>query len=180
MNRTIALLNRQHAVRLDLRLFRSIVTAFLTRLRPDAEIELGVLLVDTPEITRLNETFVRHQGSTDVISFDYADPIVGSHAATTLRGEVFICVDEAISQARRFRTSWQSELIRYLVHGVLHLSGYDDQAPVARRVMKRAEDLWLGRLAAEFCFERLALRRARQPRRTRPRSRRGFGGNGRR
>jgi len=46
----------------------------------------------------------------------------------TLLGEIYICVDEAVLQARKFGTSWQSEVIRYLVHGVLHLLGFDDSS----------------------------------------------------
>ena len=55
----------------------------------------------------------------------------GAHGVTraTLHGEIFICVDEAVLQARKFRTSWQSEIVRYLVHGVLHLLGHDDSRP---------------------------------------------------
>ena len=50
-------------------------------------------------------------------------------ARRPLHGEIFICVDEAVWQARKFRTSWQSEIVRYLVHGVLHLLGHDDSRP---------------------------------------------------
>jgi len=70
---------------------------------------------------------LRHAGATDVIAFDYS--IRASH----LRGEIFICVDEALVQARRFRTTWQSESVRYVVHGVLHLLGFDDRRPAACR-----------------------------------------------
>ena len=84
------------------------------------------------------KSYLRHDGSTDVIAFDYAkiagqavQPVpktawtengqAGSLSA--LHGEIFICVDEAVLQARKFHTSWQSEIVRYLVHGVLHLLG---------------------------------------------------------
>ncbi|MBI4327646.1 MAG: rRNA maturation RNase YbeY [Chloroflexi bacterium] len=67
-----------------------------------------------------------------------------------LHGDLFICVEEAIRQARQFRTTWQAELVRYVVHGILHLRGYDDAAPDCRRVMKREEDRLTRRLAARF------------------------------
>jgi rRNA maturation RNase YbeY len=67
-----------------------------------------------------------------------------------LHGDLFICVEEAIRQARQFRTTWQAELVRYIVHGILHLQGYDDAAPGHRRVMKREEDRRMRRLAARF------------------------------
>jgi probable rRNA maturation factor len=104
------------------------------------DFELDLHVVGAAEMTRLNETFLQHQGSTDVITFDHAEP------GEALHGEIFVCVDEALIQARRFRTTWQSELLRYVVHGVLHLCGYDDQEPAARRRMKRAENRWLREL----------------------------------
>jgi probable rRNA maturation factor len=69
-----------------------------------------------------------------------------------LHGEIFICIDEAVSQARRFHNAWQSELVRYVVHGVLHLLGFDDRNSRARRLMKVAEDDLVRKLAQQFAF----------------------------
>ena len=75
-----------------------------------------------------------------------------------LHGEIFICVDEAVVQARRFRASWQSELVRYVIHGVLHLRGFDDLHPAGRRKMKREEDRLLREIALRFALSKLARR----------------------
>jgi probable rRNA maturation factor len=122
------------------------------------DFELGVYVVAAAEMTYLNETFLGHQGSTDVITFNYADgvPPAGHQATERLHGEIFICLDEAQLQARRFRTVWQSELVRYLVHGVLHLCGYNDQRPASRREMKRVEDRTLRQLGQTFDFRKLS------------------------
>jgi rRNA maturation RNase YbeY len=77
-----------------------------------------------------------------------------------LHGEIFVCLDEAVSQARRFHTTWQSELVRYVVHGVLHLLGYDDAASRARRRMKEAEDNLVGQLASQFDVRSLCATQA--------------------
>jgi rRNA maturation RNase YbeY len=61
-----------------------------------------------------------------------------------------------VCQARRFHTTWQSELVRYVVHGVLHLVGYNDQDNRARRRMKAAEDALVRRLARQFAFSALS------------------------
>lgn len=106
--------------------------------------ELSVLLLNEKEIAQINETFLRHKGSTDVITFNYLD----SPARTTVAGDVLVCVDEAIGQARRFRTTWQSELVRYIVHGVLHLLGYDDRRKTSRQKMRRAENALMRQLSA--------------------------------
>lgn len=140
--------NRQHSRKVDLKLFRQIAHHLLTHSLPSPSHELGVYLVEPEEIARLNETFLHHTGSTDVITFHYPDPCV-------LRGEIFISVADAISQARSFQTSWQSELARYLVHGLLHLHGFDDLTPPKRRIMKRHENRILSELAALFPLPKL-------------------------
>jgi probable rRNA maturation factor len=135
-----------------LRLLRRVAQALLHDTQPNENFDLGIYLVAAPEMTRLNETFLRHKGSTDVITFNYMEP----HDQPCLHGEIFICLDEAVHQARRFHTTWQSELVRYVVHGVLHLLGYDDRNSRARRRMKAAEDALVRRLAREFAFGALS------------------------
>jgi len=120
-----------------------------------SQFDLGIYLVGETEIRRLNERFLQHKGSTDVITFDYTDPAQPEF----LRGEIFICADEAVAQSRRFRTTWQAELVRYLVHGVLHLSGYDDRRNTERRKMKREEDRLLQELSSSLFTKELRARR---------------------
>ncbi|NBV24789.1 MAG: rRNA maturation RNase YbeY, partial [Proteobacteria bacterium] len=72
-----------------------------------------------------------------------------------LRGEAFISVADAVKQAREFRTSWQSEVVRYVVHALLHLRGYDDLVPAKRRVMKREENRIMRKLSSTFDFNQL-------------------------
>ncbi len=173
---TLTLRNRQRLRHVDLRLLRRIVRALLQETWPDGSFDLAIYVVAAPEITRLNETFLHHKGSTDVITFDYAEGVgqtsrLSSSGAQTrrsrdrrdacpilLHGEIFVCVDEAVSQARRFRTTWQSELVRYVVHGVLHLLGYEDLHRRTRRKMKVAEDTLVHQLARQFDFRWLSLR----------------------
>ena len=135
-NRSLALQNRQRSRKVDVRHFRRIATHLLDDLLELDHYELTVLLVGTRKMTRLNTDFLQHEGSTDVITFDYSD----SSQTPGAVGEIAICVDEAVVQARRWRTSWQAEVTRYLVHGVLHLLGYDDQDPPSRRRMKSEEN----------------------------------------
>ncbi len=71
-------------------------------------------------------------------------------------GELFVCVDEAMTQAKRFRCTWQAEIVRYIVHGVLHLLGHDDLKPEPRRRMKREENRLVRRLGAKNSFAQLS------------------------
>ena len=130
---------------LNLRLLRRMAQTLAEEISPDAPFTVDVHYVDSDQITELNEQFLQHAGSTDVISFDYRPDAP--------QGEIFICYDEAIAQAGRFRTTPALEIVRYLVHGFLHLQGYDDSSAVHRKRMKRAEDLLLARMVAEFPCE---------------------------
>jgi probable rRNA maturation factor len=150
--RTLSLCNRQRIRRVDLRLLRRIVSALLGETWPHGNFDLAIYVVAEPEMIHLNETYLRHQGSTDVITFDYAEAVNRDACPTLLHGEIFVCLDEAVSQARRFHTNWQSELVRYVIHGVLHLLGYDDLNNRVRRRMKEAENTLVGQLARQFDF----------------------------
>lgn len=165
----IAAVNRQRARKINLRLLKKITQELLAELELE-QAEIGICLVAAPEMTRLNETFLKHKGSTDVIAFDYASKV--AHASrlprpsnrrqsgsrdgcATFHGEIFVCVDEAVLQARKFGTSWQSEVIRYLVHGVLHLLAFDDSSAGARRKMKREENRRLREITHRFPLSKL-------------------------
>ena len=166
---TIVIFNRQRTKKINTRLLKQIVGALFAELEI-SEAELGIALVGAEEMARVNWQFLRHEGSTDVITFDYSDsagdnvrslknkklepPHVGS--CNFARGELFICVDDAVTQARRFKTSWQSEVVRYVVHGVLHLLGHEDLQPELRRKMKRTENRLVRRLAKRFSLAQLS------------------------
>jgi probable rRNA maturation factor len=152
----VLLANRQRARKINRPWLKQIAVALLADLKVETA-ELGIHLVAAPEMTSLNETFLRHQGPTDVMAFDYSEPGPRTpDPGRQLHGEIFICVDEAVLQARRFRASWQSEITRYLVHGVLHLLGHDDSRPAERRKMKREENRRLRELSRRFSLAQLA------------------------
>jgi probable rRNA maturation factor len=171
---TIAITNRQRARRINLLRLKQMTGALLADLGIERG-EIGVYLVGTLEMSHLNETQLQHAGSTDVIAFDYSacggagcpqpasKPAAIGASHPTLHGEICICVQEAVRQARRFHTTWQSEVVRYLVHGTLHLLGYDDSRLKARRKMKHEEDRRLRRLSRRFSLAELG-RTAKLPR----------------
>ena len=134
--------NRQRVRRLNLRTLKRILSHLVQEELGLERVELGVRLVDDAEMTRANERYLGHQGSTDVISFGYEDHPPTGH----LTGDLLVCVPEAVRQAKRFRVPWEHELVRYLVHGVLHLRGYEDGTRRAREKMKREENRLLRKL----------------------------------
>jgi rRNA maturation RNase YbeY len=152
VNNSVSVCDRQKTLRADTRLLRKITLDLLVRLLPSKAFDLAIHVLPAPEMCRLNETFLRHKGSTDVLAFDYSPP---GHRKV-LYGEIFVCLDEAFIQARRFGTTWQSELVRYVIHGVLHLTGHDDHHPARRRKMKLEENRLLKQLGRQFDFSELA------------------------
>ncbi len=97
---------------------------------------LSIVLVSDTEMARLNLRYHAVAGTTDVLSFDYG----AGH------GELIISVARAVAQARQYRTTPSRELALYVIHGILHLQGYDDLTPGKRRQMRAAERRLLRRL----------------------------------
>ncbi len=99
--------------------------------------EIGIVFVDEIKIKDLNRNFLKHDFVTDVISFplDETEGVV--------EGEVYVCIDQAVRQARQYGVSMHREVFRLVIHGILHLLGYDDSTPRKKSVMKQKEDAYL-------------------------------------
>ena len=88
--------------------------------------EVFIWLISDRRMTRLHRTFLGQSGPTDVLTFQH--------------GEIFISVDTARRHARAFGNSLVHELQLYIVHGLLHLHGFDDQTPGEAHKMKAAQE----------------------------------------
>ena len=162
---TLALRNRQRDRRLNLPFLRRVLRHVLAEEFPGGGHELGFHFISAKEMDRVNWQFLQHEGSTDVITFDHSSAEHGTrNTETALQGEAFICVADAVKQAREFKTSWQSEVVRYAVHALLHLCGYDDLQPAKRRVMKREENRLMRKLGQHFNLRSLEKKPARESR----------------
>ena len=97
--------------------------------RPKSEIasltQIYVLIVSDRRMTTLHKEFCEIPGATDVLTFQH--------------GEIVISVDTALVQARMFHTSVTSEIQLYLLHGLLHLAGFDDVTPSQRHQMHQLQ-----------------------------------------
>jgi probable rRNA maturation factor len=145
----IAISNKQRARKLNVRLLEQIAEATLEELGIEKR-ELGIVIVDAKKMASLNQKFLGHEGPTDVITFDYSEK-----GDATLRGEIFVCVAEAERQAKEFGTTRHAELVRYVVHGILHLAGHDDLQAAARKKMKAAEGRLVRKLSRRFALSKL-------------------------
>ena len=95
--------------------------------------EFNVIFVSEEEIKRINKEFRKIDKVTDVISFALIDD--NEIVQTNELGDVFICVNKAISQAKEYGHSERREFAFLAVHGYLHLCGYDHQTPEEEKVM---------------------------------------------
>jgi rRNA maturation RNase YbeY len=90
-------------------------------------------------LLKLNQEYLKHDYFTDVITFDYSDDIIVS-------GDIFISVDRIADNAKQFGVSFDYELLRVIIHGVLHLCGYKDKSKKDKIQMTSKEDGYLKEL----------------------------------
>ena len=103
--------------------------------------ELNIVLADHAAVHDLNREWLGHDYETDVVSF------ILDEAAPTQRfvdGEVYVDLDTAAERADEFGATFQQEALRYVVHGLLHLMGYDDATEKERAAMRALENRYLG------------------------------------
>jgi probable rRNA maturation factor len=129
----LRLRDRSGERRVNVSFLRGAVRLLLERVLRLSDYDVSIRLVGDEEMAALNGSIMSHEGTTDVITLDYAHP-------GTLAGEIYICLPEARRQSRRFKTTWQRETARYVAHGVLHMMGYDDRKAAGRRRMKAREN----------------------------------------
>lgn len=95
--------------------------------------EIAYIFVDDKKILNVNQQYLQHDYYTDIITFDYSDN-------DTISGDIFISLDTVRSNAEQIGTTYEQELSRVIIHGILHLCGINDKGPGEREMMEVAED----------------------------------------
>ncbi len=95
--------------------------------------DIGYMFVDDEKILEVNREYLGHDYYTDVITFDYDEDDVVS-------GDIVISLDTVRSNAELFGKSYEDELRRVIIHGILHLCGINDKGPGEREIMEAAEN----------------------------------------
>lgn len=98
--------------------------------------DINVIFCSDNYILDVNMKYLQHDYFTDIITFDYCEGKV-------LSGDLFISVDSVLENSIEFGTDFEEELHRVIVHGVLHLIGYDDHTDEDKKVMRQKEDYYL-------------------------------------
>ena len=99
--------------------------------------ELNYIFCTDPFLLDINKKFLRHDTYTDIITFD------NSTSAGSIEGDIFISLDRVRENAGKYNITFDEELHRVMVHGVLHLAGYADKSPSQKQLMKKKEDTYL-------------------------------------
>jgi len=95
--------------------------------------DINYIFCDDSYLTELNQQYLDHDTLTDVISFDYSE-------GNELHGDIFISIERVRDNAADFKVSFEEELKRVLVHGVLHYCGYKDKSEVDEKLMRQKEE----------------------------------------
>jgi len=144
--RRLAIANRHSRLRVDRRALQQVIAVLDThaaRFRGGCPPgELSVALLTDPALAQLHAAFLGDPKTTDVITFA-GQPALG------VAGEICVSADTAAAYARKHRRPFAAELTLYVVHGWLHLAGYDDLVPAKKRAMRRAEHRALALLRSQ-------------------------------
>ncbi len=126
--------------------------------REEHQMNFDFILVDDEHILDLNRQYLDHDYITDVIAFDLRDegeeesiefPLSEQEGFEDSAGEVYVCLDQAARQAEEYHTTVAEEVGRLLLHGLLHLMGWDDGTDEERSQMRTREDAGLKRAATD-------------------------------
>ncbi len=93
-------------------------------------------------LLHINKQYLQHDTYTDIITFDYSE----GDSAQPISGDIFISIERVKENAEKFSTTFENELHRVIIHGVLHLLGYKDKTKAAKAQMTSKEDYYLKQL----------------------------------
>ena len=98
---------------------------------------VSVLLVSDDEIKEVNKKYLGHDYATDVVTFPLHED------SEPIEGEIYVSLQTTERNSKTYNNSHSSEIIRVVIHGLLHLAGYEDSTSESREEMKKREDFYL-------------------------------------
>ena len=101
--------------------------------------EVGYIFCNDSYLNNINKEFLNHDTLTDIISFDYC-------LGKQVNGEIYISIERVTDNAKLYQVSFENELSRVIIHGVLHFLGYSDKTPEEKKGMRLKENTCLKEL----------------------------------
>lgn len=98
--------------------------------------DINYIFCSDDYLLALNQEFLSHKTLTDIITFDYSE-------AGAISGEIYISLERVRENSLKFKTTLQNEILRVMIHGVLHLVGYKDKKPKEVAEMRKKEEAYL-------------------------------------
>ena len=111
---------------------------------------LSVVFVTHQKIKAFNEEYLKRNYVTDVLAFDLSDTALSKRKTKGVIGDIIISTDAALKNVSMYQTTLSEELSLYIVHGILHLCGYDDHKPADIKRMRRKEKEILSHLGKKI------------------------------
>ena len=102
--------------------------------------EINIIFCSDEYLLDINKKYLNHDYYTDVITFDYSE-------GNVISGDIFISVDRAKENAQTYNQTFNKELNRVIVHGILHLIGYNDKTENEQKIMRQKEDYYLQKIS---------------------------------
>jgi probable rRNA maturation factor len=154
--RHIKVINSNKFYSINVKLIETMAVKVLKSLKKDKTAELDIVFLDDAAIKKLNKRYKDEDNPTDVLSF----AIDGREfKRREVLGEIFISLDTARRNSKLFDVEFEHEIVRYVVHGILHLFDYDDQSKVEKARMWHRQEKLLGELCKQETLSKVLTRR---------------------
>ena len=116
-------------------------------------IEIDFHFLAPREMAQMNMQYVGHEGITDVICFNYPEAMAIPGEEETSHIEIFICPEAALKASEKPGRTYESEIVLYVVHGLLHAAGENDLSAGEKKKMRKKEKSVTGKLRRRYNFE---------------------------
>lgn len=102
--------------------------------------DIAYIFCNDDKILEVNKQYLNHDYYTDIITFDYISDLEEMGIKNTISGDLFISLDTVLSNSEIQKCSYEDELYRVIIHGILHLCGINDKGPGEREIMEAEEN----------------------------------------
>ena len=151
--------NNLTTIRVDERFLKKVAEKVLKGEKAKKDIELSIALVKPERMREINKNYRKRNKATDVLAFPELKKIkISPKRKAQNLGEIIICPSQVKKNIKRFNSTFKKEIARVLIHGILHLLGYDHEKPKRKaKKMEEKQQYYFKQLAILLCLEEISL-----------------------